>query len=143
MWWQVGFGSRFSIQTFMILSRFIAAICKILIRLKHFRVSGPVAFFPYPLFLFPPNLESLHCAGCLCTLTCPWMSHKLSAQKHRTTTRRRSWSKVVMGMFCWTTQLGPLLGGGRWLLVFLTLLIPNENFLLLWFKGEATALRVS
>lgn len=135
MWWQVGFGSMFSIQMFMILSRFIAAVCKILIRLKHFRVSGPVAFFPYPLFLFLSNLVSLHCAECLHTLT--WMLHMLSAQKHRTASRRRSWSKVVMGMLCWTTQLGPLLGGGRWLLLFPTLLIPNENFCCFGSKGRS------
>lgn len=131
----------------MILSRFIAAICKILIRLKHFRVSGPAAFFSYPLFLFLPNhlLVCLHCAEWAC---CSHLhldvTHVISTKaSHTTAPRRTSWSKDVMGIFFWTAifldnnvLLGPLLGRGRWLLLFLTSLIPNGNFCCFGSKGR-------
>lgn len=124
----------------MILSRFVAAICKILIRLKHFRVSGPAAFFSYPLFLFLPNhlQVSLHCAEWALLLLpapgcCTCYQHKSlwTQQPWGEQAGAKMWWECFAGQFIFLDNndlLGPLLGGGRCLLLFLTLLIPNDNF---------------
>lgn len=56
----------------------------------------------------PPGVSAL-CRVSPVALACTWVLHVLSIQKPLDRTApRRSWSKDVMGMFCWMTQLGCL-----------------------------------